>query len=67
MINTSSMKRYVVHQITKKYYSKISDVLQKLGLDIPENLFAQLQEIISDHKMVVDSAKKLRKKTNQRN
>jgi hypothetical protein len=67
MINTSSMKRYVVHQITKKDYSKISDVLQKLGLDIPENLFAQLQEIISDHKMVVDSAKKLRKKTNQRN
>ncbi len=61
------MKRYVVHQITKKDYSKISDVLQKLGLDIPENLFAQLQEIISDHKMVVDSAKKLRKKTNQRN
>ena len=61
------MKIFVVHQITKKDYSKISDVLQKLGLDIPENLFAQLQEIISDHKMVVDSAKKLRKKTNQRN
>jgi hypothetical protein len=49
MAHTSSMKRYIVHQITKKDYSKISDVLQKLGLDIPENLFAQLQEIISDH------------------
>lgn len=54
------MKNYIIHQITGKNYERVNEALHSSGL--PDNLLAELREIISEHQFIVQLAKKVRNK-----